>query len=53
MTRAVVRFLRDESAPSMVEYGLLIALVAMVVAVAAVSLGSSVSGLFNTTASSV
>jgi Flp pilus assembly pilin Flp len=45
--------MRDESAPSMVEYGLLIALVAMVVTVAAVSPGSSVSGLFNTTASSV
>jgi Flp pilus assembly pilin Flp len=37
----------------MVEYGLLVALIALVVAVAAVTLGQSVSTLFNTTAGSV
>ena len=50
---AAKKFIKSEDAPSMVEYGLLIALIALVVAVAAKTLGSSVSTLFNTTATSV
>ena len=47
------KFIKSEDAPTMVEYGLLVALIAIVVAVAAKALGSSVSTLFNTVASSV
>jgi pilus assembly protein Flp/PilA len=47
------KFIKSEDAPTMVEYGLLVALIAIVVAVAAAALGSSVSTLFITTAGSV
>jgi pilus assembly protein Flp/PilA len=47
------KFIASEDAPSMVEYGLLVALVALIVAVAAVTLGQSVSTLFSTTSSSI
>jgi pilus assembly protein Flp/PilA len=46
-------FIRSEDAPTMVEYGLLVALIAIVVAVAAQILGQSVSTLFNTVAGSI
>ena len=42
------RFVNEEDAPTMVEYGLLVALIAVVVAVAATTLGGGISGLFNT-----
>ena len=48
----VDRLDREEGA-SMVEYGLLVALIAVVVAVAATTLGNGISGLFNTTAGSL
>lgn len=47
------KFIASEDAPTMVEYGLLVALIAIVVAVAAKTLGTSVSTLFNTVAGSV
>jgi pilus assembly protein Flp/PilA len=47
------KFIASEDAPTMVEYGLLVALIALVVAVAATTLGKSVSTLFNTAANSV
>jgi pilus assembly protein Flp/PilA len=47
------KFIKSEDAPTMVEYGLLIALIAIVVAAAAKVLGSNVSSLFNTVAGSV
>jgi pilus assembly protein Flp/PilA len=47
------RFLEKEDAPTMVEYGLLVALIAVVVAVAAAVLGVNISTLFNLTAGSV
>jgi pilus assembly protein Flp/PilA len=47
------KFVKSEDAPTMVEYGLLLALIAIVVAVAAQVLGQSVSTFFNTTAGSV
>ncbi len=56
MTKLVAsakKFIKSEDAPTMVEYGLLVALIAIVVAVAAKVLGSSVSSLFNTVAGSV
>ena len=42
----VKNFLREEDAPTMVEYGLLVALIALVVAAAAYTLGTAISGLF-------
>ena len=46
-------FLKSEDAPTMVEYGLLVGLIAMVVAIGAAVLGQGISSLFNTTANSV
>ncbi len=47
------KFIKSEDAPTMVEYGLLVALIAIVVAAAAVTLGQNVSTLFKTVAGSV
>ncbi len=47
------KFIRSEDAPTMVEYGLLVALIAIIVAAAAVVLGKNVSTLFTTVAGSV
>lgn len=41
------QFLLDESAPTMVEYGLLIALIGLIVAAAAAFFGLGVSTLFS------
>ena len=41
------RFVSEEDAPTMVEYGLLVALIALVVAIAAAVLGGGISTLFN------
>jgi pilus assembly protein Flp/PilA len=56
MTKFIVsakKFIANEDAPTMVEYGLLVALIALVVAVAASTLGKGISTLFNTAANSV
>lgn len=45
-TSAVKKFVTEEDAPTMVEYGLLVALIAVVVAVAATVLGGGIAGLF-------
>ena len=50
---AVKRFVKEEDAPTMVEYGLLVALIALVVAIAAALLGSGISVLFNDAANSL
>jgi pilus assembly protein Flp/PilA len=47
------RFIQSEDAPTMVEYGLLIALIALVVAAAAAILGQNVSSIFNAAAGSI
>jgi pilus assembly protein Flp/PilA len=47
------KFIKGEDAPTMVEYGLLVALIAVVVAVAAQVLGTSISSLFNSVSGSV
>jgi pilus assembly protein Flp/PilA len=49
----VKSLLKSEDAPTMVEYGLLIALIAIIVAAAAAILGQNVSTLFNTAATSI
>jgi len=45
--------IRDEDAATMVEYGLLVALIAMVALVGVSALGINVNTLFNTVAGSV
>jgi len=44
---------RDEDGQTMAEYGILIAVIALIVVVAAVVLGGSISGLFGSTAAQV
>jgi pilus assembly protein Flp/PilA len=53
MVQTIINMLRDEEGASMVEYGLLIALIAMVALVAVTQLGKNLSTLFNTVAGSV
>lgn len=48
----VKRFLTEEDAPTMAEYGLLLGLIAIVVIIAAFALGSNVSAIFKTAADS-
>jgi pilus assembly protein Flp/PilA len=47
------KFITSEDAPTMVEYGLLVALIAIVVAAAAAVLGGNISTLFGAVATSV
>lgn len=47
------RFVVEEDAPTMVEYGLLVALIALVVALGAIFLGKGVSTLFSNAKSSL
>jgi pilus assembly protein Flp/PilA len=49
----IISMLRDEEGATMVEYGLLVALIAMVALVAVTVLGQNLSKLFSTVASSV
>ena len=44
---AVKKFVTEEDAPTMVEYGLLVALIAVVVTVAAGALGGRIVALFD------
>jgi pilus assembly protein Flp/PilA len=50
---AVKKFVKSEDAPTMVEYGLLVALIAIVAAAGATTLGGNVKTLFTTVAGSV
>ena len=51
MTKFVSRFLKDESGATAIEYGLIVALIAVVIIVAVTLLGSNLSGIFNKVAS--
>jgi pilus assembly protein Flp/PilA len=51
MRKLINRFRRDEDGPAMVEYGLLVGLIALVVAAAALLLGQDISLLFSKAAS--
>lgn len=53
MITTLKSMLRDEDGATMVEYGLLVALIAMVAFVAVQTLGKNLSSLFNTVAGSV
>jgi len=50
---ASTKFVRDEEGASLVEYGLLLSLVAVVCIVAISTLGSSISDMFTKLASSI
>jgi pilus assembly protein Flp/PilA len=45
--------MRNEEGQTMAEYGILIAVIAIVVVIAAATLGTSITGLFNSTATKV
>jgi pilus assembly protein Flp/PilA len=47
----ITRFRRDEDGPTMVEYGLMVGLIAIVVAIAAILLGQNISTIFSNIAS--
>ncbi len=47
------RFVREEEAPTMVEYGLLVVVIALVVVVGATTLGGAINTMFGTTATGV
>lgn len=49
----LISMLRDEEGATMVEYGLLVALIAMVALAAVTTLGGNLSTLFNNVAGSV
>jgi pilus assembly protein Flp/PilA len=49
----IQRFCEDESGPTMVEYGLLVALIALVVGAAALALGTNLSTFFSDVANYV
>jgi pilus assembly protein Flp/PilA len=47
MRKLITRFRRDEDGPAMVEYGLLVGLIALVVALGAFVLGQDISIMFS------
>ena len=53
MTRLLKSFLRDEEGAALVEYGLLVGLIALVCVGAVTTLGSSVKTLFNNIATNL
>lgn len=53
MIQNLTSMIRDEEGATMVEYGLLVALIAMVALIAVTTLGKNLSSLFNTVAGSV
>ena len=53
MLTILKRFVREEEGATMVEYGLMVALIAVVCIAAVTLVGSSVSGKFSNVASSV
>ncbi len=53
MQKIVTRFLKDEGGATAIEYGLIAALVAVVIIVGLTSLGSNINGTFSTVANNV
>lgn len=53
MIQNIASMIRDEEGATMVEYGLLVALIAMVALIAVTVLGQNLSKLFSTVATSV
>jgi pilus assembly protein Flp/PilA len=53
IARKITQFVREEDAPTMVEYGLMVALIAVVCIAAVTLLGDNVSSKFNNVATTV
>jgi pilus assembly protein Flp/PilA len=53
MLKTLTSMIRDEEGATMVEYGLLVALIAMVALAAVTVLGKNLSTLFNTVATTI
>jgi pilus assembly protein Flp/PilA len=53
MTNLLKRLVRDEAGATAIEYGLIAALIAVAIIAAATSVGTSLSGTFNTVATSL
>jgi pilus assembly protein Flp/PilA len=47
MTKFVTRFLKDESGATAIEYGLIVALIAVIIVTAVTTLGSNLKTAFN------
>ena len=52
MSKFVTRFVKDESGATAIEYGLIIALIAVVIITAVTTIGTNLSKAFNTVATS-
>jgi pilus assembly protein Flp/PilA len=53
MSKLLARFLKNEEAVTAIEYGLIAALIAVVIIVAITSVGTNLSGVFNAVANSL
>ena len=53
MTHLLARLARDDSGATAIEYGLIAALIAVAIIAAATTVGTNLSGTFNTVASSL
>jgi pilus assembly protein Flp/PilA len=53
MTRLAQKFLRDESGATAIEYGLIAALIAVVIITAVTTVGTNLTGTFSTVATSL
>jgi pilus assembly protein Flp/PilA len=53
MSKFVTRFMKDESGATAIEYGLIVALIAVVIITAVTAIGTSMSDKFNTINSSL
>jgi pilus assembly protein Flp/PilA len=53
MSRFITRFLKDESGATAIEYGLIAALIAVVIIVAVTATGTGVQDTFNTVAAAL
>lgn len=53
MSRTIIRFLRDESGATAIEYGLIAALIAVVIIAAVTTLGTNIRGNFTRVATAM
>jgi pilus assembly protein Flp/PilA len=53
MLNLIKKFVKEEEGATMVEYGLMVALIAVVLIVAVTAVGTNLEGLFNTVATEV
>jgi pilus assembly protein Flp/PilA len=53
MSKFMTRFVKDESGATAIEYGLIVALIAVVIVTAVTTLGGKLNGAFTTVGSSI